>query len=188
MTLAPPCAPKETRLGRRLGSAGSLAAFWAYLVVAAITTAGGSVLALEKDAQAPGFDLPAAEFNVGLAQYRGKVVYLDFWASWCGPCKQSFPWMNAMQAKYGSKGLQVLSINVDVKRDDARKFLAASPASFLVAFDPQGRTPGVYGVKAMPSSYVIGRDGRVTLLHRGFAPDDTAVLEQEIRLALERTP
>lgn len=153
-----------------------------------LSTLSGSALAVEKGVAAPDFDLPGADASVGLAQYRGKVVYLDFWASWCGPCKLSFPWMNSMQAKYGAKGLQVVSINVDAKREDARKFLAANPALFAVAFDPQGRTPGLYGVKAMPSSYLISRDGRVTLLHRGYAPEDGAKLEQEIRLILERSP
>ena len=154
-----------------------------------LSTLSGSAFALEKGAVAPDFDLPGQEASVGLAPYRGKVVYLDFWASWCGPCKLSFPWMNAMQAKYGgARGLQVVSVNVDAKRGDAAKFLMANPASFVVAFDPQGRSPGLYAVKAMPSSYVIGRDGRITLLHRGFAPEDGAALEQEIRLALERAP
>lgn len=93
-----------------------------------------------------------------------------------------------MQTKYAAKGLQVVSINVDAKRDDATKFLAANPATFAVGFDPQGRTPALYAVKAMPSSYLIGRDGRITFLHRGYTPDDGAKLEQEIRLTLERAP
>ena len=93
-----------------------------------------------------------------------------------------------MQTKYASKGLQIVSINVDAKRDDATKFLVANPATFAVGFDPQGRTPALYAVKAMPSSYLVGRDGRVTFLHRGYAPEDGAKLEQEIRLALERQP
>ena len=145
-------------------------------------------IALEKGAIAPDFELPAASGNVSLAQYRGKIIYLDFWASWCGPCKQSFPWMNAMQAKYAGKGLQIVSINVDAKRDDATKFLVANPATFAVGFDPQGQTPALYAVKAMPSSYLIGRDGRIAFLHRGYAPEDAAKLEQEIRQALERQP
>ncbi len=168
--------------------AGFVIATTASTATTATTAMSGSAPALEKGAVAPDFDLPGADANVGLAPFRGKVVYLDFWASWCGPCKQSFPWMNAMQAKYGAKGLQVVSVNVDAKRGDAAKFLAANPASFVVAFDAQGRTPGLYAVKAMPSSYLIGRDGRITLLHRGYAPEDGAALEQEIRLALERAP
>jgi cytochrome c biogenesis protein CcmG, thiol:disulfide interchange protein DsbE len=156
-------------------------------VITSLGLFGGAALALEKGAVAPDFVLPGSDSNVSLASYRGKVVYLDFWASWCGPCKQSFPWMNAMQAKYGAKGLQVVSVNVDTKRDAAARFLVVNPASFAVAFDPQGRTPGLYAVKAMPSSYLIGRDGRITLLHRGYAPEDAAALEQEIRMAVERT-
>ena len=145
-------------------------------------------MALEKGEMAPDFELSAANGNVSLAQYRGKIIYLDFWASWCGPCKQSFPWMNAMQAKYAVKGLQIVSINVDAKRDDATKFLLTNPATFAVGFDPKGLTPAQYAVKAMPSSYLIGRDGRITFLHRGYAAEDGAKLEQEIRLALERQP
>lgn len=188
MIFASPCLPKAAGPWHGPSSLASRTALSALLFVAAIRVLSGSALALEKGAVAPDFDLPEADANVGLAQYRGKVVYLDFWASWCGPCKQSFPWMNAMQSKYGTQGLQVVSVNVDAKRDAAAKFLVANPASFVVAFDPQGRTPGLYAVKAMPSSYLIGRDGRITLLHRGFAPEDGAALEQEIRLTLERAP
>ena len=143
---------------------------------------------LDKGAVAPDFELPGTNATVKLSQYRGKVLYLDFWASWCGPCKQSFPWMNAMQAKYGAQGLQVLAINVDAKRDDARKFLLSSPAAFELAYDAQGHTPRLYGVKTMPSSYVIDRAGKVVAVHRGFAPEDTAALEQSLKLALEGTP
>lgn len=188
MTFASPCLQTAAGARRGLQYLARRARLLALLFFAALSVLGHPAFALEKGAVAPDFDLPGADTNVVLAQYRGKVVYLDFWASWCGPCKQSFPWMNAMQAKYGAKGLQVLSVNVDARRDAAAKFLVANPASFLVAFDPQGRTPGLYAVKAMPSSYLIGRDGRVTLLHRGFAPEDAAALEQEIRLAVERAP
>ena len=143
--------------------------------------------ALERGTSAPDFELPGTDATIRLAQYRGKVVYLDFWASWCGPCKQSFPWMNAMQAKYGAKGLQVLAINVDTRRDDARRFLLASPAAFVVAYDGQGHTPRLYDVKTMPSSYLIDRAGRLLTVHRGFSPQDSAALEQAIHAALERT-
>ncbi len=143
---------------------------------------------LGRGAAAPDFELPGTHAAITLSQYRGKVLYLDFWASWCGPCKQSFPWMNAMQVKYGAKGLQVLAINVDTKREDARKFLLSSPATFELAYDAQGLTPRLYGVKTMPSSYVIDRAGKVVAVHRGFAPEDSAALEQLVRLALESTP
>ncbi len=134
---------------------------------------------------APEFQLPAAaDKTIKLADYRGKVVLLDFWASWCGPCKQSFPWMNEMQSKYGAQGLVVLAVNVDQKREDANKFLAEVPAKFTVVFDDKGATPKAYAVKTMPSSMLIGTDGMVKEVHRGFRAEDTAALEAKIRAAL----
>lgn len=169
-------ANRRVALQRALGFAG----LW--------TALDAGAQSLDKGAVAPDFELPGTNAAIKLSQFRGKVLYLDFWASWCGPCKQSFPWMNALQAKYGAKGLQVLAINVDTKRDDARKFLLSSPATFELAYDSQGLTPRLYGVKTMPSSYVIDRAGKVLAVHRGFAPEDSAALEQSVKLALEGAP
>jgi thiol-disulfide isomerase/thioredoxin len=143
-----------------------------------------SAQALDKGAPAPQFDLPGLDGAVKLAKLQGKVVYVDFWASWCGPCRQSFPWMNDMQAKYGAKGLQIVGVNVDAKSDDARQFLTATPARFAIAFDPQGATPRSYGIKGMPSSVLIGPDGKVLLEHSGFREADRAELESKIQSAL----
>jgi thiol-disulfide isomerase/thioredoxin len=146
--------------------------------------AASSAQALDKGAPAPQFDLPGLDGAVKLAKLQGKVVYVDFWASWCGPCRQSFPWMNDMQAKYGAKGLQIVGVNVDAKSDDARQFLTATPARFAIAFDPQGATPRSYGIKGMPSSVLIGPDGKVLLEHSGFREADRAELESKIQSAL----
>jgi cytochrome c biogenesis protein CcmG/thiol:disulfide interchange protein DsbE len=143
-----------------------------------------SAQALEKGAPAPQFDLQGLEGAVKLAKLQGKVVYVDFWASWCGPCRQSFPWMNEMQAKYGARGLQVVGVNVDANSADARQFLAATPARFVIGFDPQGATPRSYGIKGMPSSVLIGPDGKVLLEHSGFRDADRAELEARIQAAL----
>jgi len=143
-----------------------------------------SAQATEVGKPAPAFQLPTSDKTIKLADYRGKVVYVDFWASWCGPCRQSFPWMNEMQAKYGSQGLTVLAINVDQKREDALKFLADTPAKFTVAYDDKGVTPKAYSVKTMPSSMLIGADGVIKVIHRGFRADETQALEQQIRGAL----
>jgi thiol-disulfide isomerase/thioredoxin len=153
-------------------------------VVLAAALEASSAFALDKGAAAPAFDLPGKDGAVQLAKYQGKVVYVDFWASWCGPCRQSFPWMNEMQAKYGAKGLQVVGVNLDAKSDDARRFLAETPARFTIAFDPAGATPRAYGIKGMPSSVLIGPDGKVLYEHAGFKEADRAALEQVIKKAL----
>jgi len=154
------------------------------LAAAAALAAAGQAMALEPGQAAPAFSLNGPAGTVKLEHYQGKLVYIDFWASWCGPCRQSFPWMNEMQARYGGQGLQVVGINVDAKTDDARNFLNATPASFVIAFDPNGTAPRNYGVKGMPSSVLIGPDGKVLYEHSGFRPADRSVLEARIKTAL----
>jgi thiol-disulfide isomerase/thioredoxin len=150
----------------------------------AIGLAAAPVQALEKGAAAPQFDLQGVDGAVKLAKLQGKLVYVDFWASWCGPCRQSFPWMNAMQAKYGARGLQIVGVNLDANGADAKKFLTETPATFMIGFDPQGVTPRSYGIKGMPSSVLIGPDGKVLMEHSGFRDADRAELESKIQSAL----
>ena len=121
---------------------------------------------------------------VDLANFKGKLTYVDFWASWCGPCRQSFPWMNEMQAKYGARGLQVVGINLDRKRDDAERFLAELPATFTIAFDAAGDSAKRFGVKGMPTSVLVGPDGKVLYMHTGFRNEERAQLEGRIAAAL----
>lgn len=138
----------------------------------------------EATGPAPDFDLGGPAGRVQLSALRGKVVYLDFWASWCGPCRQSFPWMNEIQAKLGPRGLQVVGINVDARTPDAERFLSEVPARFTVAFDPKGETPRRYAIKGMPTSVLIGADGRIRFVHSGFRPEDRAALEAQLQQAL----
>jgi len=105
---------------------------------------------------------------LNLAQYQGKVVVLDFWASWCGPCRRSFPWLNAMHNKYQQDGLVVIGVNLDASQDDAAEFLEDYPAEFKIHFDTDATLATEYDVDAMPSSFVIGRDGALRASHRGF--------------------
>jgi thiol-disulfide isomerase/thioredoxin len=154
------------------------------IVIAVSAMLAGNVFAQEVGKSAPSFDVPGAPANVRLADLKGKVVYVDFWASWCSPCKQSFPWMNDMQAKYGARGLQIVGITVDRKREDAEKFLASTPAKFMVGFDTTGKVAEAYKPKGMPTSYLIGADGVVRAMHVGFKDSDRAELEREIEAAL----
>lgn len=154
------------------------------LVALAMALQVHGAAALDKGAAAPQFDLPGRDGTVQLARYQGKLVYVDFWASWCGPCRQSFPWMNEMQARYGARGLQVVGVNVDANSADAARFLAETPARFPVAFDAAGTTPRAYGIKGMPSSVLVGPDGKVLFVHAGFKESDRAELEKVIQNAL----
>jgi thiol-disulfide isomerase/thioredoxin len=154
------------------------------LAAAALFVWTAHASALELGKPAPAFELNGLDGAVKLDKYQGKLVYLDFWASWCGPCRQSFPWMNEMQAKYGARGLQVIAVNLDSKNEDARSFLATTPAHFVVAFDPSGVAPRNYGIQGMPSSVLIGPDGKVLLEHAGFREADRAELESKIKSAL----
>ena len=144
-----------------------------------------SALAIEVGQSAPEIQLSGRSGAIKLSELKGKAVYLDFWASWCGPCKQSFPWMNEMQAKYGAKGLQVLAVNLDQKPEDATGFLQQTKVDFLIAMDPVGQSAQKYNVKGMPSSLLIGRDGKVTVVHTGFNAASKAELERAIVAALE---
>ena len=144
-------------------------------------------------ALAPGQPLPVATVAgndaaaaVTLLDGKARVTYIDFWASWCGPCRQSFPWMNRMQDKFGAKGLRIVAVNLDAKRADAQGFLAQLPARFDVGFDTGGAAARQFGVKTMPSSVLVGPDGKVIAVHNGFREEDEAELEQRIAAALAR--
>jgi thiol-disulfide isomerase/thioredoxin len=150
--------------------------------IAALWLAAGGVQAAAVGDAAPAFALPTAQGGtISLLQLRGQVVYVDFWASWCGPCRRSFPWMNEMQQRYGGRGVTIVAINVDAKRADADRFLRQYPATFAVVYDGTGTTPGAYAVKAMPSSYIIDPQGRVAGVEYGFLEDRRVALEEKIR-------
>jgi thiol-disulfide isomerase/thioredoxin len=121
---------------------------------------------------------------VDLESLRGKVVYVDFWASWCVPCRQSFPWMEEMHRRYSRDGLVVIAVNVDHERADAERFMAALAPSFRVAFDPEGSMAEHWHVRGMPTSFLIDREGKVQLQHAGFRTRDRDVLAEQIRTLL----
>jgi thiol-disulfide isomerase/thioredoxin len=104
-----------------------------------------------------------------IADYRGSIVYLDFWASWCGPCKLSFPFMQRLQSKYADEGLKVIAVNLDRKRTLADKFLREIDGELPQIFwDPKGEWAEHYDVKDMPTSVLIDRSGQVRFIHEGF--------------------
>jgi thiol-disulfide isomerase/thioredoxin len=104
---------------------------------------------------------------------KGKVVMVDFWASWCGPCKQSFPAMNELQQKFGAQGLVIIAVNVDESKSDMDAFLRDHPASFTVMRDAAQKLVDKVSIKTMPSSFILDREGKVVSAHSGFDGDGT---------------
>ena len=125
--------------------------------------------------------------SLDLAQYRGKVVLVDFWASWCTPCRHSFPWLNEMQSKYADRGLVVIAVNVDRERNKAEQFLRDVPAHFKIVYDPSGTLATQYEVPGMPASFVFGPDGRLAGKHIGFQRSSRTNREIELEKLLPPT-
>lgn len=136
--------------------------------------------------QAPDFELPSAKGHVQLSKYKGKVVYLDFWASWCAPCKQSFPFLSELQDRYKSKGLVVIAVNLDENKELADQFLAETKPTFTIAYDPKGSAAQKYKVRLMPSSYIINRRGVPVSRHFGFKSSDKNMIEINIQKSLNQ--
>lgn len=107
-----------------------------------------------------------------LQQFKGKVVYVDFWASWCNSCTKSFPYLNELEHELKDRGLQILAVNMDEVLEEAQSFLSKHPARFTVATDANAQCAKDFGVKAMPSSYLIDRNGVIRQLHQGFRPGE----------------
>ncbi len=123
-----------------------------------------------------------------LEHYRGKVLYLDFWASWCKPCQKSFPWMNRLQEKFPSDRFEVVAINLDTERKPMLRFLERIPAGFTIYHDASGKTAEAFKLPGMPTSFLIDPKGKPVSRHIGFFSDKTAQIEEEIRKLIEKQP
>ena len=137
-------------------------------------------------ALAPSFTLPSRSGDtVSLAQLKGKVVMLNFWASWCGPCRQEMPLLDQMHKRYSALGFTLVGVNVDANSKDAEEWLSKTPVSFPVLFDRESKVSAMYDVKAMPSTVFIDRKGNVRYLHRGYKPGDESAYLDQIRTLLK---
>ena len=115
----------------------------------------------------------------------GRVVYVDFWASWCMPCRASFPWMESLQKRYGARGFQIVTIDVDSDPAAGTKFHRDMNSSLPVIHDPKGTIAQRYNLQVMPTSFVYGRDGKLQFRHEGFYPKQSAALESKIAALLQ---
>lgn len=156
------------------------------LFIAALTifTCSVSTTVAADSEPAPDFLVTTDAGQLGLEDLKGKVVYLDFWASWCVPCRASFKWLNEMHARYADQGLVILAINVDEEPALAKEFLADHPAAFRIAYDHAGKVAQAYALKGMPSSYLVDQNGKLHHTHVGFREKDTIHLEAHITALL----
>ena len=131
---------------------------------------------------APDFAQPSRDGGeVRLSELKGQVVMINFWATWCGPCRQEMPLLQQIHAKYEPLGFTMLGVNVEPDSVAAQNWLKGMPVSFPILFDRKSEVSSSFGVEAMPSSVLIDREGRVRHVHRGYKPGDEAVYADLVR-------
>jgi thiol-disulfide isomerase/thioredoxin len=129
----------------------------------------------------PGPAARSGSVSLDLSRYRGQVVVVDFWASWCKPCRQSIPWLNGLRERYGSQGLTIIGVNLDAERGDADRFQREVPIAFEVLYDPEGKLAEQFGVQGMPSTFVFDREGKLVRTLLGFRANHTGEHEAAIQ-------
>ena len=158
---------------------------WLRAIAFAATLAASSVVSASAP-RAPSFSLPSRSGDtVSLEQLKGQVVMINFWASWCGPCRQEMPLLDQMYKRYSPLGFTLLGVNVEANSKDAEKLLASVPVSFPVLFDAENKVSKLYDVNAMPSTVFIDRKGNVRYLHRGYKAGDEGEYLNQIRALLK---
>jgi thiol-disulfide isomerase/thioredoxin len=152
----------------------------ALLASLAIASAAGALEAGQRAPAVTGSRLDG-KGRLSLAELRGKVVYLDFWASWCKPCALSLPTLDGFRKEFPSKDFAVLAVNVDHDPALARAFLSRRPVGYPSLGDPKGELPVRFGVQTMPTSFLIDRQGVIRRVHRGFRKEDVPELHSAIQ-------
>jgi peroxiredoxin len=160
---------------------GSTAKVLKRCAMAAIIVAG-SAFAADAGGPAPAFTLAALTGQQAtLSQYKGQVVMLNFWATWCGPCQQEIPLLDQMYKKYKPAGFTLIGVNVDKEAAPVKDLLARKPVSYPVLLDPANQVSKAYHVDEMPSSVIIDRKGEIRFIHRGYRPGDENEYQDRIR-------
>lgn len=138
--------------------------------------------AAEVQGKAPDFTLKSSSGkNLKLSEHRGEVVLLNFWASWCGPCRKEMPYLEQIQEKYADYGFTVMGVNVEEDSSKAKKMLKDIPVSFPILYDTTNSVSKAYKVSAMPTTVIIDRDGNMRYLHKGYKSGDEATYKQWVK-------
>jgi len=158
----------------------------AFSVFALTTLVASLAWAATVSGPAPVFTLQSNKGQqVALAQLKGKVVMVNFWATWCVPCRQEMPHLEALYKKYNSLGFELLAVNVEKNNaEGARKWLEETPVTFPVLFDPENQVTKLYKVQTMPSTVIIGRNGTMRFIHQGYKPGYEGEYQTEVRALL----
>ena len=157
-----------------------------YIAFLLLSTASPVTYSVQEGQAAPACSTPLSASQAGLKPeaYLGKVVLIDFWATWCGPCQKSMPFFNHLRNERLKDGFEIVAVNVDEEAETAREFLQSHPVDYPVVFDPAGECPKAYQVKAMPSSYLLDKSGKVRYVHLGYRDSDQASLREQIQALL----
>ncbi len=144
--------------------------------------------------QAASTEIPAKDFylksitgeNLRLEEFKGQVVLLNFWASWCGPCRQEMPFLEKIHTKYKDLGFSVIGVNIDEKTEDASGFLKKQPVTFPILLDANKKVSEDYNIMAMPTTYIIDQDGVIRFVHHGYKPGWEVTYEEQIKELLQK--
>lgn len=131
---------------------------------------------------------PNQTAQLQLSELKGKWVYLDFWASWCGPCRKSFPAMNQWYSEWQHLNIVIIAVNLDDSETLAQEFLAETPASFPILWDPDWKVADLFGVRGMPTSFLIDTEGSLVSQHQGFSEAKAQRIKADIDALLNATP
>lgn len=157
----------------------------AFLLMSLLLIVSGQLVAASDPTPAPDFTLKSnSGKNIKLSELRGSVVMINFWASWCGPCREEMPLLQQLYDRYQGMGFTLLGVNVDEESAAAEKMLKDTPVSFPVLYDQKNSVSKQYQVKAMPSTFIVDRDGNVRFLHKGYKPGYEEEYQQQIRSLL----
>ncbi len=122
--------------------------------------------------------------KLDLNAYKGKVILIDFWATWCPPCKKSMPFFNSLRNEHVKNGFEIVAINVDENSEEAKQFLASNAVDYVTAFDPKGDCPAKFDVQAMPSTYLVDKTGKIRKIHLGFRDEDKDMISAQVSALL----